>query len=192
MNVHWARIHEPDGRRPVWWYQDGPVHCDNCYRVIATAATVKKEIALPMASGSAAESATVTLTGLQGSPSPNEIEQSADSGGPSQWRYIKPEVADIGAVVSLEPGFVNATRKQESGVRRWYVPGRIEAKPSPSPIVLPIIVTCRCGIDNRIGGIDGNSRHRALSSAKADEQSDILFDALLDEAGIPDPPSGWE
>ena len=58
-------------------------------------------------------------------------------------------VAQAGATrATLEPGFVNARRRHPSGLP-WLVRGRVPSRPSESTR-LPVMVTCSCGVDNRL------------------------------------------
>ena len=57
-----------------------------------------------------------------------------------------------GLRITLEPGYVAAPRRHSSG-NRWYRPGRSTASPSPH-VRLPAVVTCRCGYEMLVPGID--------------------------------------
>jgi hypothetical protein len=60
------------------------------------------------------------------------------------------------ADATLEPGFTNAETHHPSGVKHWYVRATVkvqhpDAAELPSPdLRLPAVVTCECGVDNRL------------------------------------------
>jgi hypothetical protein len=92
----------------------------------------------------------------------------------------------IGAVVTLEPGFVNAKGPHRSGAR-WFVRGN---RRSPVPRVrLPAVITCHCGEETELrladdvhGFASGSADFRAASAAQRleDEGLDPALQAELD------------
>lgn len=92
---------------------------------------------------------------------------------PGSWRSVT-----VGMRVTLEPGFVNATKRHPSGVKRWFVRGPSPSKPAPY-VRLPAVVTCACGIDSLIPA----DREASLwSPMPADRRDDTLQGMLEDEA----------
>lgn len=52
------------------------------------------------------------------------------------------------AVITLEPGYVNARGRHANGLP-WYKRGRQPLRPS-DPVRGAVVVTCGCGVENRV------------------------------------------